>query len=371
MLPYIYSLAWQTTANGYTLMRGLPMDFPDDCRVRRTDDAFMFGPAFLVHPITRAMYHASAPPAATIPTAALRTPDGQPGLAVRYFHGVDFDRPAGSTVDQIIDHDWPGPPLANPPPGLDGFDNFSARWEGTITAPETGEYEFGVEYDDGARLYLDGKLRVEDWGYGTKRYRRAFVPLTQGQIVAVKAEFHQGGQSRSFRLAWRTPSERRRMAEAGRELDNTSETYLPAGCDWYDFRTNERFQGGRSVKLACPLHTFPLYVRAGSIVPMGPADLQYATERPDAPYTIRIYPGADATFTIYEDDNETYAYEQGRRATYELVWRNATRTLGIGARQGSFPGMTAVRELRVELVGGKETKTTRYAGQPIAVTFDE
>jgi len=188
----------------------------------------------------------------------------------------------------------------------------------------------------------------------------------------VKAEFHQGGQNRSFRLAWRTPSERRALANAAKTLDNTMVTYLPTGADWFDFRTNERFPGGATAKLACPLDTFPLYVRAGSIVPMGPADLQYATERPDAPWTIRVYPGADAKFTLYEDDGETYAYERGQRATCGLVWHDAARTLEIGARQGSFPGMVAQREMKVVLIGAEPataTKTVTYRGQPVDVTF--
>ena len=248
LLPYIYSLAWQSTAHGYTLMRGLPMDFPDDRRVRQTDDAFMFGPAFLVHPITHAMYHVSDPPPVTIPAGALQTPDGRPGLAVQYFEGVDFEKPAGRTIDEKVEHDWPGPPLANPPPGLTSFDNFSARWEGTVTAPETGEYEFAVEYDDGARLYLAGKLVAEDWSFGPKRYRLAKIALAQGQKLPVKAEFHQGGQDRYFRLGWRTPGERRALANATKVLDNTMETYLPAGAGWFDFQTNERFAGGQTVQ---------------------------------------------------------------------------------------------------------------------------
>jgi alpha-D-xyloside xylohydrolase len=375
LLPYVYSLAWQSTANGYTIMRGLAMDFPDDLKVRRTDDAFMFGPAFLVHPVTRAMYHQSDPPPATIPTGVLETPGGKPGLAVQYFEGVDFDRPAGSAIDEQVEHSWPGPPLANPPAGLTGFDKFSARWEGFVTAPEDGEYEFGVEYDDGARLYLDGKLVIEDWSYGAKRHRVAKITLAKGQKLAVKAEFHQGGQDRFFRLGWRTPSERRALAARMTELSNTMETYLPAGADWYDFWTGERFSGGRTVKKDCPLDRFPLYVRAGSIVPMGPA-VQYATERPEAPYEVRIYPGANARFTIYEDDNETYAYERGERATYDLVWDDAAQTLRIGARQGSFPGMVARRKITALLMtpGGavspaaqKAVASVVYTGEPAAL----
>ncbi|MBI2513289.1 MAG: DUF5110 domain-containing protein [Opitutae bacterium] len=346
LLPYTYSLAWQTTANSYTMMRGLPMDFPDDARVRKTDDAFMFGPAFLVHPVTRAMFHVSDPPPATIPAAALRTPDGRPGLAVQYFSGENFEKPAGTAVDEKVEHAWPGPPLANPPPGLTDFENFSARWEGSVTAPEDGEYEFGAEFDDGVRLYLDGKLLAEDWSNGPKRYRGAKIPLAKGQQVALKVEFHQGGGGRYFRLGWRTPTEIRALAESKKAVDPTARTYLPAGADWFDFWTNERFTGGQEITTTCTLETFPLYVRAGSIVPMGPA-MQYATEKPDAPYEIRVYPGTDATFTLYEDDNETYAYEKGQRATIPLRWDEKARTLTIGAREGSFPGMIATRTFRV------------------------
>lgn len=372
LLPYIYSLAWQSTANSYTMMRGLPMDFPDDRKVRQTDDVFMFGPAFLVHPVTRAMYHQGNPPPATVPTEALRTPDGQPGLAVQYFKGLDFEQPAGKTVDAKLEHNWPGPPLANPPPGLDGFDNFSARWEGTLTAPENGEYELGLEYDDGVRLYLEGKLLINDWSFGPKRYRVAKVTLAKGQQVAVKAEFHQGGQDRYVRFGWRTPNEIQLLVNQPKTLDNSMATHLPAGADWFDFWTGERFTGGRTVTKHCPLETFPVYVRAGSIVPMGPADLQYATERPDAPYEIRIYPGANARFTIYEDDNETYAYERGARATYDLVWNDTEKTLTIGDRQGSFPAMVAQRQLEVALVGANSAaarKTVTYTGQPLDVRF--
>ena len=379
LLPYIYSLAWQSTANGYTLMRGLPMDFPDDLNVRKTDDAFMFGPAFLVHPITRAMYHVSAPPAPTIPADYLRTPEGQPGLAVQYFDGMNFDRPAGQTVDAKVEHRWPGPPLANPPPGLSGFDNFSGRWEGTITAPEDGEYEIGFEVDDGARLWLDGQLVAEDWNQAAVRYRSAKITLKKDQKIPVKLEYFQGGRERFLRLAWRTPGQIRELANAKSGLNNSMETYLPQGADWYDFRTNERFAGGQTVKLNCPMDIVPLYVRAGTIVPMGPV-VQYATERPEAPYEIRIYPGANARFTIYEDDNETYNYEKGQRTTYDLVWNDAARTLTVGDRTGSFPGMVATRTLNLVIAspgrnsGLAETiapaKSVNYSGKKVEVKFE-
>ncbi len=378
LMPYIYSQSWRVTSQGYTLMRGFPLDFPDDAKARDISDAFMFGPAFLVHPVTRAMYRMGNPPAATLPTKFLRTPEGKPGLAVQYFAGTNFNTPKDKGVDQIVEHDWPGPPLAEPPGGLDRLSNFSARWEGTLLVPEDGEYEIGVEVDDGFRLYLDGDKVLEDWNQGAKRYRSTKVTFSKGQEVPLKLEFYQGGGERVIRLAWRTPSDLLELNNANREIDNVMETYLPAGAIWTDFWTNQTFTGGQTVKKNCPLNILPLYVRAGSIVPMGPV-MQYATEKPEAPYEIRIYPGADAKFTLYEDDNETYNYEKGEYATVDLAWNDATRTLSIGPRRGSLPGMIAERQLNLVIAtpdrnaglaqGTVNVKTIRYTGKPVVVTF--
>ncbi len=377
LLPYIYGLGWQVTHNDYTMMRALPMDFPDDRGVHNINDAFMFGPSFLVHPVTRPMFHFQPPPAATIPASALRTADGKPGLAGQYYSGTNFETPQGKTLDATIDFRWPGPPLTDIPAGLSSLNDFSARWTGSVTAPEDGEYELGVDGDDGYRLFVDGKLLVEDWTNGPTRYKGAKVRLTKGQSVAIKLEFFQGGGDRSLRLAWRTPSQIAEMASKKVEIDNTMQTYLPKEAVWYDFWTHERFDGGQTVTKTVPLDVMPLYVRAGSIVPMGPF-VQYATERPDADYEIRVYPGADGTFTVYEDDNETYNYEKGQYATYDLTWNNAKKTLSIGARKGTYPGLVKARKLNIVLVDpanatainpATATKSVTYTGAPVSLSF--
>jgi alpha-D-xyloside xylohydrolase len=149
-------------------------------------------------------------------------------------------------------------------------------------------------------------------------------------------------------------------------------TYLPETTGgWFDFWTGAHADGGRTVQAAAPLERIPLFVRAGSILPLGPTDLQFATQRPDAPIELRIYPGADAGFTFYEDDNETYAYEHGERATVELAWDDATKTLHVGARQGSFPGLVAQREFHLILITstGNVTRTVAYDGAAVDVKF--
>jgi len=369
LIPYVYSLGWLSTSAGYTMMRGLPMDFPDDLALRKIDDAYMFGPAFLVHPVTKPLYRVGTPPPPTIPANVLTTPDGKPGVAVEYFEGRNFDKSVSTTVDAKVDYSWPGAPLAEPPAGLKNCDNFSGRWQGAITAPEEGDYEIGAEGDDGVRLWLDGKLVVDDWSMHPLRYQSVKLSLRRGQKVALKLDYFNGTGGRGLRLAWKPPG------QSATAVNNTIETQLPAGANWYDFWTNERLTGGQTVRKACPLDIFPVYVRAGSIVPMSPV-MNYVTEKPGAPYEIRIYPGADATFTIYEDDNETYAYEKGRRATVQLRWDDQARTLSVGQRQGTFPGMITEREFRVVLaseaagVGILESsaaQSIRYRGEALRV----
>jgi alpha-D-xyloside xylohydrolase len=367
LLPYIYGVAWKVTSAGYTMMRPLVMDFPDDRALDHIDDSFMFGPALLVHPVTHAMYHPQPTPPATISAEYLRSPEGRPGLAGEYFEGEQFEVSKSRFLDSTVDHTWPDPPLAEMPPGLTQLDHFSVRWQGSLIAPEDGEYELGLDGDDGYRLMVDGKTVINEWSKGAARYRSTLQTFRKGQQVAVTIEYFQGDGNRSLRFAWRRPSERRAMQASQPKLDLAVETYLPNGTGWYDFWTGERFDGGRTVTRQAPLNIVPLYVRAGSIVPMGPV-VQYATESPGAPYEVRIYPGADARFTLYEDDNETYDYEKGRYGAYDLVWNDHARTLTIGARRGSFPGLIPTRQLNLVLAG--EARQVNYSGKPMTVRFD-
>ena len=129
----------------------------------------------------------------------------------------------------------------------------------------------------------------------------------------------------------------------------TSRTvYLPKA-KWYDFWTGEKTEGGKRMQADAPLAKLPLFVRAGSIVPMGPK-MEWTTEKPADPIELRIYPGADGDFTLYEDENDGYAYEKGAHATIALHWDDGVRTLTLGAREGSFPGMLAEHTFRIELV---------------------
>jgi alpha-D-xyloside xylohydrolase len=217
LLPYIYSLGWKVTSEGYTPMRPLVMDFREDANAQNVGDQFMYGPAFLVNPIT------------------------EPGATERHL-------------------------------------------------------------------------------------------------------------------------------------------YLPKA-KWYDFWTgaaaNVAADGGKFVDAPAPIDRMPLYVRAGSIIPFGPEE-EYSNQKPADPIELRVYPGADGSFTLYEDENDTYHYEKGACATIPMQWNDSTRTLTIGARKGSFPGMLEGRTFRVVFVsenhgGGVESaanpdQTIQYSGREVSVT---
>jgi alpha-D-xyloside xylohydrolase len=129
----------------------------------------------------------------------------------------------------------------------------------------------------------------------------------------------------------------------------TRSVYLPGAGVWYDFWSGVQMAGGQTISAPAPYDAIPVYVRAGSIVPVGP-DLQYVGEKPADPLTLYVYAGADGAFSLYEDQGSSYDYEHGEFSRIPIRWTDATRTLSIGARQGSFAGMPASRTFNVVLV---------------------
>jgi len=192
MLPYVYSVAWMTTDQGYTPMRALVMDFRSDVRVLNIGDQFMFGPAIMVNPVTE---------------------------------------------------------------------------------PEASS-------------------------------RRVYLPPLRAQS---------------------------------------------SGAGWYDFWTGKKLERSGEIEASAPIDRIPLYIRAGSIVPLGPEE-EWSTQRLADPLELRIYPGAEGDFTVYEDENDGYNYEKGAYSTIALHWDDAHRTLTIGVRKGTFPGMLLSRRFRLVFV---------------------
>jgi alpha-D-xyloside xylohydrolase len=151
--------------------------------------------------------------------------------------------------------------------------------------------------------------------------------------------------------------------------------YLPKGTAWFDFWTGKNYEGGKTINADARFETMPLFVKAGSIIPMGPF-IQYSTEKTD-PIEIRIYPGANGEFNLYEDENDSYNYENGVFSTIKFMWDNALKTLTIEDRKGEFPGMLKKRTFNITMVGEKSGKgvdipssfstTVQYAGKKVLI----
>lgn len=142
--------------------------------------------------------------------------------------------------------------------------------------------------------------------------------------------------------------------------------YLPAGADWYDLYTGRSFAGGQTIKAAAPYEKMPVFVRSGSIIPTGP-DLQYTGQHPADPITLYVYTGEDGSFSLYEDENTNYNYEKGKYAIIPFSYKEASHTLTIGARSGSFTGMLKNRSFRIIHIGKDKALPLNTDAQPDAV----
>ena len=149
----------------------------------------------------------------------------------------------------------------------------------------------------------------------------------------------------------------------------TRKIVLPAGNDWVDFWTGQTQRGGQTIAADAPIEQMPIFVKEGSIVPMGPV-VQSAADVED-PLEIRIYAGKDADFELYEDSGDGYAYEKGARATIHLHWDNRRKVLSIGNRSGTFPGMRLKNTFRIVLVKqGHGVGAGADSGSDRSVTYD-
>ena len=147
--------------------------------------------------------------------------------------------------------------------------------------------------------------------------------------------------------------------------DDTETVRLPAGADWYDWYTGEKHAGGQSIRVRAPLDRIPLFLRAGAVLPLGPVQ-QYVDENPGAPLTVLVCPGADGTFTWYDDAGDGYGYEQGECASVRFSWNDAAGELTVSAREGGWDGMLPEKEMHIRRMCGKET-VIRYTGEAVTL----
>jgi alpha-D-xyloside xylohydrolase len=216
----------------------------------------------------------------------------------------------------------------------------------------------GTRWPDENELWSYGpeaqKILVE---YDTLRYR--LLPYIYSEAWQVTNR--HSTLMRPLVMDWRTDVEAQNTGDEylfGRAIlvspvytqGATSRTvYLPKST-WYDFWTGDKIEGEKRIEADAPLSKLPLYVRAGAIIPMGPA-MEWSTQKPADPVELRIYPGADGDFTLYEDENDGYNYQAGAHSTILLHWDDASRTLTLGSREGSYAGMAPQHTFHIVIAG--------------------
>ena len=189
------------------------------------------------------------------------------------------------------------------------------------------------------------------------------APITHAQYTpeaVVKVSEEEG---------WNRDGAKKTKTDVAVDFMETKSTniYLPAGTLWYDFWTNEKHEGGKEITKETTLDVIPLYVKAGSIIPVGP-QVQYATEKPWDHLELKVYAGANGNFILYEDEFDNYNYEKGAYTEIPISWNNASRKLTIGARKGAYEGMLKNRKFAVTLQDGTQ-KNVDYNGKAISVRF--
>ena len=148
-------------------------------------------------------------------------------------------------------------------------------------------------------------------------------------------------------------------------VDETERVYLPAGYNWYDINTGDCYEGGESVTVHASLDVVPMFVRVGAILPWG-GKAEYAAQLAEKPLEIIVCPGADGSFSLYDDAGDGYGYEQGEYASVPMTWLDAEDKLIIGERRGSYPGIPETMVLRIHIPGGDAVEVP-YSGAEVVV----
>jgi hypothetical protein len=325
LLPVFYTAAHENYETGEPLLRRLDLDpnypyFPEASR----DDEYLLGEYILVAPVLQGSLQ-------IVPGEWLKTPDGQPGLQAEFFSNPELsDTPAVTRTDAVVDFDWS---KTSPAPGLPTT-NYTARWTGTIAVPASiGDVVLATVADDGARVWIDGRLVIDAWGPHDATTSEATAVLTAGQQHQLRIEYLQLEYSAVMKLQWRS-------VKAGSAMRIA---WLPPG-NWMDAWTGGMISGPVMVTNDVPLDQIPIYIKSGAVLPLAP-ELQYTGQMPWDPVTLDLYPRAGEInrADLYEDDTLTTAYQRGKfRRTDIWLSTDATKRIvvrvEITAAKGNFNG---------------------------------
>jgi len=366
LMPYIYSQAWKITNDGYTIMRALPMDFQSDHSTYNITDQYMFGPSIMVCPVTEYQIHRPPEKSILVAPAYFKTDDGQQGLKASYYKDPQYKKLSLERVDSNINMRWY---TGRPDYATDSM--YAIRWKGKLIPKESGKHQFHMKSYDPKRIILDGRqLSVV---YTSVEQYTEVVNLQAGKEYdfVMEVENNQRGAAKAL-LYWKTPDmfNREKTIE---QRPMSRPVYLPAGQQWMDFWSGKNLTGGQTIIADAPIDKIPILIKTGSIIPMGPF-VQYTTEKAADPMELRIYPGEDADFTLYEDENDNYNYEKGVYATITLKWNDAQKILTIERQKGEFPGMLKERQFNIVMVSqdhGTGIETTKKADKVVKYSGDK
>jgi len=210
---------------------------------------------------------------------------------------------------------------------------------------ETEPWKYGEKVEDNMRKMLNLRYRLLPYIYSeawqvTKNGSTIMRPLVMdfnGDTIAVNCQY-QYMFGKAFLVAPITEP-------------NVSawDVYLPKSAGWFEFWTGKHFNGGQTIKADAPLDKIPLFVKAGSIIPMGKI-IQYADEKTADTLEIRVYKGADAKFELYEDEGDNYNYEKGKYTIISFMWDEKRQSITISDRQGNYTGNLKKRIFNIVLV---------------------
>jgi alpha-D-xyloside xylohydrolase len=364
LMPYIYSTAWQVTHYGSTIMRGLPMDFPQDQSTYGIDNQFMFGPSLMICPVTHAVQYRTNKREDFIPAKNLMNVAGQKGsLDVDYFPGKDTSNSIFHCNIVELGITWKG----QIPDSLQKK-TYSVIMKGGLFIEDTvGFYTFVISTTGGVQMWIDGKLLIDQPDNFVKTKFSADYRFTHPGVKNIRIFHYQTKPDEcNFKLEWSQSTQYEK-------LNPVLVSYLPLHRGgWFDFWTNERLPGGVFHSRQVPLSIMPIYVQAGTILPLGPA-VQSTAEMKNDSLEIRVYPGNDARFTIYEDEGDGYRYEKDAYSEINFQWRDADKKLTIGKRAGKFPGIIKERVFTVNVIDNGNSvmmpQTVNYSGSELTIDF--
>jgi alpha-glucosidase (family GH31 glycosyl hydrolase) len=362
LLPMLYSAAQRATDDGTPILRRCDFYWPN-AEEAVQNDQYMLGDDILVAPIIASVQGEMKP----ISTEMLRTPDGKPGLQGEYFDNTDLKgNPKQVRTDAQIAFDWSG---SSPIEGI-GQEDFSVRWTGTLgPVPETGQYRIVTKNDDGVRVYIDGKLIVDDWKPEDSVTNEAVVRFAAGSTHTLRIEYLQLGGNALCTIGWYKPS------EAREEISHRT-VWIPPG-RWHDLWSGKTLDGPQTITVSAELNQTPMWVGHGGIVLTGP-DLQYTGEKPMDPITADVTVGGSFVTKreLVEDDGISTAYIKGdlARTTVSAIGDDSTgsATVWLGATKGDYKGMAQDRNwiVRLHLPEGKTCGALWVDGQPAKFSLE-